>query len=349
MANQVRADFVSDKVTAVYDMTLLERIVPGMIWDKFAQSKLVPANSNTKTAFAIRYKNILPTTTPLAEYNGTVKQPRKVVREEVPYTVAHYGDYIEYSDELDLYDFRKITSDFLNILGDHAAVSMETVKRNSLRGGTNVVYANGKISRAEVIATHEDITKEDIRTAILKLKAQGAKKLTSMIQGTTKVGTKPVRACYVGVCSIYTTESLRKLEGWQDAEEYADASAKLDEREIGRILDVRFIESDNDEGVECNSAGAPTVGGGEVVEQTLIFGADAYATTTVRGKGGIQTKVKPIGSAGSKDPLDQFGTIGWKAIVGCAILNQAWLVRIEHQAADAVVSNKHYYDYTPGN
>ena len=31
MGNQVRADFVSDKVTAVYDMTLLERIVPGMI------------------------------------------------------------------------------------------------------------------------------------------------------------------------------------------------------------------------------------------------------------------------------------------------------------------------------
>ena len=47
---------------------------------------------------------------------------------------------------------------------------------------------------------------------------------------------------------------------------------------------------------------------------------EAYATTTLRGKGGIQTKVKPLGSAGTADPLDQYGTIGWKAITGCAIL-----------------------------
>lgn len=349
MSTQVRADFVSPKVLAVYDQTLLERVVPMQIWDKYAQSKTIPANSNTKKGFAIRYKNILPTTTPLAEYNGTVKQSRKIVREEVEYEVAHYGDYVEYNDELDLYDFRKIQSDFLNVLGDHASISMETVKRNALRGGTNVVYPNSKISRAEVISASQDITKDAIRIAILKLKAQGAKKITSMIEGTNKIGTRPVRDAYIGVCSIYTTESLRTLAGWQDVEDYSNSNAKVHEKEIGRILDVRFIESNNDEGIACLANGTPDAAGTEIVEQTLIFGSDAYATTTVRGKGGIQTIVKPIGSSGAKDPLNQYGTIGWKAIVGCAILNQAWLVRIEHQAADAIVSNKHYYDYTPGN
>jgi len=53
-----RAGFVSPKVLAVYDQTLLERIVPMLIWDKYAQTKSIPANSNTKKGFAIRYKNI---------------------------------------------------------------------------------------------------------------------------------------------------------------------------------------------------------------------------------------------------------------------------------------------------
>jgi len=348
MSNTI-AGFVSPKVLAVYDQTLLERIVPTLIWDKYAQTKSIPANSNTKKGFAIRYKNILPTTTPLAEYNGTVKQARTIVREEVEYEVAHYGDYVTYTDELDLYDFRKIQSDFLNVMGDHAAQSMEAVKRNALRGGTNVVYCGGAISREAVITGSKDITKSDVKKAILKLKAQGAKKIAMMIDGTNKIGTKPVRSAYVGVCSIYTTESLRGLDGWQDMEDYANSGAKLHDNEVGRLMDVRFIESNNDEGITTLANGTADAAGTNIVEQTLIFGADAYATTTVRGKQGIQTIVKPIGSAGSNDPLDQVGTIGWKAIVGCTILNQAWLVRLEHIAADAVVTVKHYNDYTSGN
>ena len=73
---------------------------------------------------------------------------------------------------------------------------------------------------------------------------------------------------------------------------------------------------------------------------------DAYATTTIRGKGGIKTIVKKLGSSGALDPLDQFGTIGWKLIAGCAILNEAWLIRIESVATLEDGAVKHYNDYT---
>ena len=39
--------------------------------------------------------------------------------------------------------------------------------------------------------------------------------------------------------------------------------------------------------------------------------------------------VKELGSSGSSDPLDQRGSIGWKANVVAKILNQSWMVRIE--------------------
>jgi len=366
MANMTKGDFVSDKVLAVYDQSLLERVVVGTIWDKYGQAKSIPANSNTKKGFAMRYKNILPTTTPLAEYTGTVKQPVKIVREEVEYEVGHYGDYIEYNDELDLYDFRKIQSDFLDILGDHAAISMETVRRDAIRGGTNVVYAGAEASRLAVCKAGTAIVENNIKTTILKLKAQGAKKFSGVISGSTKVGTTPIRSAYVGVCSIYGTEDLRGLTGWKDVEDYADYSKRISDREVGAIKDVRFVESDNDEGIvvvgdtaaiaDATAIYAPgdtqydaAIDAGNetaILEQTIVMGKDAYVTTTVRGKQGIQTIIKPIGSAGSKDPLNQFGTIGWKAITGCAILNQAWLVRLEHVSPDAVTSTKHYYDYS---
>lgn len=366
MSNMTRGDFVSAKVLAVYDQTLLHRVVVDTIWDKYGQSKPIPANSNTKKGFAIRYKNILPTTTPLAEYTGTVKQPVKIVREEVEYEVGHYGDYIEYNDELDLYDFRKIQSDFLNILGDHASISMETVRRDAVRGGSNVVYGGTEITRLAVAQNGTAITDANIKTTILKLKAQGAKKFSSVITGTTKVGTRPVRSAYAGICSIYTTEDLRGLTGWQDVEDYSDYSKRFSDREVGRIKDIRFIESDNDEGIEAVGDAATLAGsvslkvpgdagyqtdidaGNEtaIIEQTMVMGMDAYTTTTVRGKQGIMTIIKPIGSSGAKDPLNQYGTIGWKSILGCAILNQAWMVRIEHVSPDSITSNKHYYDYS---
>ena len=67
------------------------------------------------------------------------------------------------------------------------------------------------------------------------------------------------------------------------------------------------------------------------VHSTLVFGADAYGVIDVDGKGCVQTIVKPIGSGGACDPLDQRATVGAKVAAYTAkILNNLWLVRIEH-------------------
>lgn len=64
---------------------------------------------------------------------------------------------------------------------------------------------------------------------------------------------------------------------------------------------------------------------------TLVFGADAYGVIDVAGSGVMQTIVKPCGSGGPADPLDQRATVGAKvAAYTAAILNDLWIVRIEH-------------------
>ena len=67
------------------------------------------------------------------------------------------------------------------------------------------------------------------------------------------------------------------------------------------------------------------------VHATLVFGKDAYGVVDVNGRGAMQTIIKPHGSAGSSDPLNQRATVGAKVMAYTAvILNDPWIVRIEH-------------------
>jgi N4-gp56 family major capsid protein len=220
------------------------------------------------------------------------------VREEVSFSVGHYGDYIVYTDELDLYDFDNIRASFLDVLGDQASITLDTLRRNALRASTNLVYANGQTTRALVASTNAKIVVGDLKLIGVKLKNQRAKKFKRVVTGTTAVGTTPIRSAYLSIVSPEITEDLRLLEKWKNVEDYADYSKAISEDEVGSWGDFRFLESTNN---------APIDVSGTNVYQSYFFGENAYTTVTVRGKQGIQTKVKPLGSAGSADPLDQYG------------------------------------------
>ncbi len=67
------------------------------------------------------------------------------------------------------------------------------------------------------------------------------------------------------------------------------------------------------------------------VHASLVFGRDAYGVIDVDGKGAVQLIVKPHGSGGTADPLDQRATVGAKVTAyASVILNDLWLVKIEH-------------------
>ena len=79
----------------------------------------------------------------------------------------------------------------------------------------------------------------------------------------------------------------------------------------------------------------PSGGGASstVVHASIIYGRDAFGMVKLGGKGkpNIQIIVKPLGSSGAEDPLNQRGTIAWK--VGhfcCAVLQDDFIVRLEH-------------------
>jgi len=80
----------------------------------------------------------------------------------------------------------------------------------------------------------------------------------------------------------------------------------------------------------------PTGGGADdaTVYSTVIYADNAYGDVELGGDGGnVKVIINPPGSSGALDPLEQRGTIAWKVKgFACAILQDAFIVRIEHGA-----------------
>ena len=85
--------------------------------------------------------------------------------------------------------------------------------------------------------------------------------------------------------------------------------------------------------VWTNDAGAPDAStkAAPDVHHSFIFGADAYGTIDIDGSGAVETIIKPRGSAGTADPLDQRSTIAAKVNAYTAVvLNNLWIVDVQH-------------------
>lgn len=67
---------------------------------------------------------------------------------------------------------------------------------------------------------------------------------------------------------------------------------------------------------------------GRDVYSTLVLGSNAYGVSEIE-EGGLKNIVKPLGSGGTADPLDQRATTGWKALTTTKILVDEYMVRIE--------------------
>ena len=106
----------------------------------------------------------------------------------------------------------------------------------------------------------------------------------------------------------------------------------------GNKVYFRWMPEDDVSAAWVNASIAPTGGGAEGanVYATVIYGQNAYGDIEL-GVGGENVKIiiNPPGSSGAADPLEQRGTIAWK-VKGfcCTILQDAFIVRIEHGASN---------------
>jgi len=319
MGNTTRAQIPAE-VNVFYDKTLLMRAVPLFIHARWAQVRDIPRKAGTATIKFRRYGNLSAATTALSE--GVTPTGSSLSVTDITATVAQYGDFVTITDVLDYESEDPILMETAEILGDQMGDTIDQITRDILAAGTSAFFAGSGSTQTSHVNTGDVITDVLIKKAVRLLKNNKAKKISRMINADTGINTTPINACFIGLVHPNTTYDLKGVTGWVPVEKYASTKTIMD-GEVGAVDEVRFVESPN---------AKVLTGQGESsndVYATIIFGAEAYGTTRVSGEA-VKNIVKPLGSAGTDDPLDQRATSGWKITFVAKILNNDFITRIEH-------------------
>ena len=318
MANTTRTEIPAE-VNYFYDRSLLVRAVPYFVHTKFGQVRDVPRNAGTDSIKFRRYGSLTAATTALTE--GVTPTGSQLSVTDVTATVLQYGDYVTLTDVVQMETYDPILTETAEVLGEQAGDTLDQLCRTVLVATTTKQYASTATSTAEVGAAMK-LDRDEVKEAVRTLKGNNAKPLTRMVDPSTGYNTTPLNKAYIGIVHPNTTYDLDDATGWVPVEKYANKGDVMD-NEVGSLAGVRFVETTNAYVEEDSGVGAIDV------YHTLILGADAYGITRISGES-LKNIVKPLGSAGTADPLDQRTTSGWKATFVAKILNEDFLCDIEH-------------------
>jgi N4-gp56 family major capsid protein len=250
---------------------------------------------------------------------GVTPSGSQLSKTDIPSTVLQYGDYITLTDKLLFTTTDPVLNEANGVLAQQAGNTLDQLTRDVITAGTTIQYASTASVRTDITAAMK-LNLAEIQEAVRTLKQNNADKITEMIDPSDGVNTSPVDAAYIGFVHPNTSYDLKNATGFIRVEQYGQRKALPGE--IGTLDEVRFIESTN--------AKVYPLGGSSVdAYATLIIGADFYAQSRIAGEA-MKNIIKPLGSAGSADPLDQRQTSGWKATFVATRLNEAFAVSIEH-------------------
>ena len=334
---------ISPAVAAWATVRMLKRALPLLVFEKFGQVYPLPTNS-TQTAKFRRYflsgatgsagsgsgEFYTPLAlTPLVE--GVTPEGRSLANQDYTVQLAQYGDYVTITDVVDDTHPDNILAEATDVLGENAAETVETLRYNVLKAGTNVFYANNVAGRTTVATA---ISRTDQRRVTTALNRQNAKKITSIVASRPDYGTASVEAGYVAVVHPDCESDIRGMTGFKAVADYGPHTSPW-EGEIGSVEQVRYIATTVAKPFLAGGvvvATAPTMrsnGGVNVdVYPVLFFARDAFGIVPLKGKSSMTPMVvNPKPAPG--DPLGQRGTVGWKLWTATVILQEAFMARLE--------------------
>lgn len=342
MAQTTSYGDISPAVAAYSVVRMLKRAMPYLHFEKFGQVYPLPTNS-TNTAKFRRYflsgatgaagtgtgNFFIPVaTTPLVE--GVTPAGSKLANQDYTVTLKQYGDYVTITDVVQDTHTDQILQQATDILGEQAAMTVETLRFNILKAGTNLFRANQVAARNLIVAAP---SLADLRRVATSLNRQNAKKITQVVASSPDYNTKSVEAAYMAVCHPDLESDLRGLTGFKPVADYGPHTTPF-EGEIGSIEQIRVLTSTvvapyADLG-GANAALRATTNAAAAIDvyPILVFGRDAYGIVPLKGKSAMTPMVvNPKPAAG--DPLAQRGTVGWKLWTETVILQQAWMAVLE--------------------
>ena len=305
---------LSAEMKTFYEKRLLDQAEPLLVHNQFGDKYPIPANNGKKIEFR-KYSALPKALTALTE--GVTPAGNSLTVTTVEGTVKQYGDWIQLSDMLQMTAIDNNVVQATKLLSSQAGRTLDTVTREVLAGGTNVIYAPKVADGVETeVLSRSTLTPECVLTPFVVMRA--AATLEAM-------NTPKIDGSYVLIIHPYCRETLQESPGWVDVVKYKEGNNTFS-GEIGKIGDVRVVTTS--EAKVINDSTCPVVESTTYysVFTSLLLGANAYGVTMLEN-GGLQHIVKQLGYG--EDPLNQRSSCGWKATSVAVRLCEEYMVRIE--------------------
>lgn len=302
---------LAPELKTFYDTELLENARTEMFYAQFGRKQRLPKNGGTTIEW--RKFNTFARASELKE--GVIPTGQQFGSSSLTASISQYGTYTSITDKLEMRAYDNVILAATEEMGASAAATQETLIRNALLVGTNVMYCDNVDANGNVIST--PTTPATMGAGGGDSNSDGWALLTPTMvnKAVTKMKKDRVpriNGKYYAVIHPSVAYDLRQSKEWIEVHKYA-ATSEIFNGEIGELHGCRFIED----------TFAPILGGSYIYSgsttyknksngvtyATYFFGKDGFGIVDPEG-GGLEMIIHDKDEIGG--PLNQFSTIGYK-------------------------------------
>jgi len=232
-------------------------------------------------------------------------------------TVQQYGQYAIISDWLDAQSIDPQVPNYVENFGEAMSELLDLVTRDVLVASTTLQYANGR-ANPSLLVSGDFLTLLELRKAVKTLKRNNAKpaedgKFVAIVHPDT-------------MYDLQGDSNITTVWNYGGAPNNDLFNASFKDIPFG----IRLYESTLAPVTRYSGLPLPWY-------NTIVLAKEAYGTVKIDA---LPSKVivHNPGTSGVSDPLDQQGTVGWKANFAAVILNQSNMVRILHATSSNVAT-----------
>lgn len=302
---------LAPELKTFYDTELLENARTEMFYAQFGRKQRLPKNGGTTIEW--RKFNTFDRASELKE--GVIPTGQQFGSSSLTASISQYGTYTSITDKLEMRAYDNVILAATEEMGASAAATQETLIRNALLVGTNVMYCDNVDVNGNVLSTPTSpatmgagggssnsdgwalLTHTMVNKAVTKMKKDRVPRINGK---------------YYAVIHPSVAYDLRQSKEWIEVHKYA-ATSEIFNGEIGELHGCRFIED----------TFAPILGGSYIYSgsttyknksdgvtyATYFFGKDGFGIVDPEG-GGLEMIIHDKDEIGG--PLNQFSTIGYK-------------------------------------
>lgn len=322
---------------------MLAHAQPIKVISTFGDSKPVPQNKTDTVVFR-RALPIdantfnAPSSVNANDYllqEGVTPGARTIQYQDVSVTLQQFGVLMKLTSKTESLYEDDVPKDMVQLVGEHMGSLEELISYGVVRGGTNVVFANGTARTA--VSTPINLNR--LRQCARVIENGHGMRVTEKLSASPNYGTIPISSAYLVFLHTDVEADARNIPGFTPLVEYG-SSKPVHEREIGAVEQFRFITSPYfrpfllaganatvntvlANGIACTGSNASDV------YPVMVVAKSAWGQVALKGMDAIDPTYLPAKQKSHANPLGQFGYVGAQFWKNAVRLNENWMVRYE--------------------